>query len=81
MDIFSKLADVKRKHNITLYEGENFKQALYHGKITDSPDCIVDKIELTLKHYPNSSGINLSTYESDETSSGTFCYVVVLPVD
>lgn len=81
MDILSRLLDIKSKYNIALYEGENFKQALYNGKMTDSADCIVDKIELTLKHYPNSTGINLSTYQSDETSSGEFCYVVALPVD
>ncbi|MDM1762617.1 MULTISPECIES: hypothetical protein [unclassified Acinetobacter] len=81
MDIFSRLINIKSKYNITLYEGENFKQALYNGKMTDSADCIIEKIELTLKHYPNSTGIGLSTYQSDETSSGEFCYAVALPVD
>ena len=81
MDIISRLAEVKLKYNITLYEGEGFKQALYNGRLTDSADCIIDKIELTLKHYPNSSGVNLSTYESDDTSNSEFCYVVAQPVD
>ena len=72
MSIFSKLSEIESKYQITLHEGENFKQALYNGKMTDSEDCIIDKIELTLKHYPNSKGIGLSTYSSDETSSGEF---------
>ena len=81
MSIFSKLSEIESKYQITLHEGENFKQALYNGKMTDSEDCIIDKIELTLKHYPNSKGIGLSTYSSDETSSCEFCYAVALPAD
>lgn len=81
MSLFSSFADIKSKYNITLYEGENFKQAIYNGKMTDSTDCIIDKIKLTLKYYPNSKGIGLSTYSSDETSSSEFCYAVALPVD
>ncbi len=79
MSIFSKLSEIESKYQITLHEGENFKQALYNGKMTDSEDCIIDKIELTLKHYPDSKGIGLSTYSSDETSSDIFCYAVVIP--
>ena len=79
MDILSRLLDIKSKYNIALYEGENFKQALYNGKMTDSEDCIIDKIELTLKHYPDSNDIQLSTYQSDDTSEITFCYAVVVP--
>ncbi len=81
MGIISRLEDVKGKYNITLYQGENFKQAVYNEKMTDSEDCIIEKIELILKHYPNSTGIGLSTYQSDETSNGEFCYAVALPVD
>ena len=62
-----------------MHEGENFKQAVYNEQMTDSEDCIIDKIELILKHYPNSQNISLSTYQSDETSSDIFCYSVVLP--
>lgn len=80
MSIFSKFLEIKNKYGITLYEGENFKQALYNGKMTDSTDCIIEKIELTLKYYPESKGIALSTYQSDETSDSEFCYVVALPV-
>ena len=61
------------------HEGENFKQALYNERMTDSHDCIIDKIELIIKHYPNTKDILLSTYQSDDTSSGTFCYAVVVP--
>lgn len=81
MSIFSRLSEIESKYEIMLHEGENFKQALYNGKMTDSEDCIIDKIELTLKHYPHSKGIGLSTYSSDETSSNEFCYAVALPVD
>ena len=81
MDLFSSLANIESKYNIVLYEGEGFKQAVYNGKMTDSTECIIDKIELTLKHYPNSKGIGLSTYSSDETSDYEFCYTVALPAD
>lgn len=79
MSIFSKLLDIESKYQIKLHEGENFKQAVYNGKMTDSENCIIDKIELILKHYPDSQDISLSTYESDETSDDSFCYAVVLP--
>lgn len=79
MSIFSKLLDIESKYQIKLHEGENFKQAVYNGKMTDSENCIIDKIELILKHYPESQDISLSTYESDETSDDSFCYAVVLP--
>ena len=79
MSIFSKLREIESKHNVKLHEGENFKQAVYNEQITDSEDCIIDKIELVIKHYPKSQNISLSTYQSDETSSNTFCYAVVLP--
>ncbi|MDC4746929.1 hypothetical protein NQ846_17675, partial [Acinetobacter baumannii] len=64
---------------VKLHEGENFKQALYNYKMTDSDDCIIDKIELVIKHYPDSKNILLSTYSSDETSEIPFCYAVVVP--
>lgn len=79
MSIFSKLLETELKYKIKLHEGEDFKQAVYHGKMTDSEDCIIDKIELILKHYPDSKDISLSTYQSDETSDDAFCYAVVLP--
>lgn len=79
MSIFSKLLEIESKHNVKLHQGENFKQALYNDKMTDSEDCIIDKIELILKHYPDSQDISLSTYQSDETSDDAFCYAVVLP--
>lgn len=79
MSIFSKLSEIQTKHGIRLHEGEDFKQAVYHGQMTDSEDCIIDKIELTLKHYPDSKNISLSTYQSDETSDSNFCYAVVIP--
>ena len=79
MSIFSKLREIESKHNVKLHQGENFKQALYNDKMTDSEDCIIDKIELILKHYPGSQDISLSTYQSDETSNNEFCYAVVLP--
>lgn len=79
MSIFSKLREIESKHNVKLHQGENFKQALYNEKMTDSEDCIIEKIELILKHYPDSQDISLSTYQSDETSNDEFCYAVVLP--
>ncbi|PKH85033.1 hypothetical protein [Psychrobacter sp. 4Bb] len=79
MSIFSKLQEIESKHNVKVHQGEDFKQALYNGKMTDSEDCIIDKIELILKHYPESQDLSLSTYQSDETSDDEFCYSVVLP--
>lgn len=79
MSIFSKLHELEKVYKIRLHEGENFKQALYNGTMTDSEDCIIDKIELVIKHYPDSKDISLSTYSSDETSDETFCYAVVVP--
>lgn len=79
MSIFSKFLEIEQKHKVRLHEGEGFKQALYNGKMSDSEDCIIDKIELILKHYPDSQDISLSTYQSDETSADAFCYAVVLP--
>lgn len=79
MSIFSRFQELESKHKIRLHEGESFKQALYNGRMTDSVDCIIDKIELIIKHYPDSKGISLSTYSSDETSDETFCYAVVIP--
>lgn len=79
MSIFSQLHELEKVYKIRLHEGENFKQALYNGTMTDSEDCIIDKIELVIKHYPDSKDISLSTYSSDETSDETFCYAVVVP--
>lgn len=79
MSIFSKLLEIESKYKIKLHEGESFKQAVYNGKMTDSEDCIIDKIELILKYYPDSQNISLSTYQSDKTSDDAFCYAVVLP--
>lgn len=79
MNIYSKLSEIKSKHNVELFEGEDFKQAVNNGKMMDSEDCIVDKIKLILKHYPDSQRISLSTCESDETSDYEFCYAVVIP--
>ena len=79
MSIFSKFREIEIKYKIRLHEGEDFKQAFYKDKMTDSEDCIIDKIELILKHYPNSQDISLSTYQSDEISNDEFCYAVVLP--
>lgn len=79
MSILSKLREIESKHNVKLHQGENFKQALYNDKMTDSEDCIIDKIELILKRYPGSQDISLSTYQSDDTSNDEFCYAVVLP--
>lgn len=79
MNIFSRLPEIEIKHNVKFHEGEDFKQAIYNEQMTDSEDCIIDKIELVIKHYPNSRNISLSTYQSDETSSDAFCYAMVLP--
>ena len=79
MSIFEKFLEIERKYQIKLHEGENFKQALYNGKMTDSNDCIIDKIELVMKHYPDSKDLMLSTYSSDETSEIVFCYAVIVP--
>lgn len=76
---FEKLLDIEQKYNVRVHEGENFKQALYNGRMTDSDECIIDKIELVLKHYPDKKNLTLSTYESDETSEVQFCYAVVIP--
>jgi len=35
MSIFEKFLEIERKYQIKLHEGENFKQALYNGKMTD----------------------------------------------
>lgn len=78
MSIFSKLREIESTYKVKLHEGEDFKQVVYNGKMTDSEDCIIDKIELILKHYPDSQDISLSTYQSDETSDDSFCYAVVL---
>ena len=79
MSIFSKFLEIEQKHKVRLHEGEGFKQALYNGKMSDSEDCIIDKIELIIKHYPDNKDILLSTYTSDETSNEQFCYAVVIP--
>lgn len=79
MSIFSKFLDIEQKYKVRLHEGENFKQALYNDKMTDSDDCIIDKIELVIEHYPDSKNILLSTYSSDEISEIPFCYAVVVP--
>lgn len=79
MSIFAKFLDIEQKYQVKLHEGENFKQALYNDKMTDADDCIIDKIELVIKHYPDSKNILLSTYSSDETSEIPFCYAVVVP--
>jgi len=79
MSIFEKFLEIEQKHGVKLHEGEGFKQALYNDQMTDSYDCIVDKIELVIKHYPDSKDIGLSTYSSDETSHTNFCFAVVVP--
>lgn len=79
MSIFEKFLDIEQEYKVRLHEGENFKQALYNSKMTDSDDCIIDKIELTIKHYPDSKNLMLSTYQSDESSDITFCFAVVVP--
>ncbi|WP_227686342.1 hypothetical protein, partial [Psychrobacter immobilis] len=42
MSILSKLREIESKHNVKLHQGENFKQALYNDKMTDSEDCIIE---------------------------------------
>lgn len=79
MSIFEKFLEIEQKHNVKLHEGEGFKQALYNDQMTDSHACIIDKIELVIKHYPDSKDIGLSTYSSDETSDIKFCFAVVVP--
>ncbi|MBF0657971.1 hypothetical protein IPZ60_04370 [Psychrobacter sp. NG25] len=75
MSIFSKPREIESKYKIKLHEGESFKQAVYNGEMTDSEDCIIDKIELILKNHPDSQDISTSTYQSDDA----FCYVMALP--
>ena len=77
--MLSVIYELKGTHGISIFEGENFKQAFYNGKLTDSPDQLRDKIELAIKHYPGRDLI-IGTYESDETSPAPFAYAVVLPV-
>lgn len=77
--MFAELLKIENKYDVRLHLGESFKQAYYNERMTDSLECIIDKIELAIKHYPNSKDISLSTSESDETSFSDFCYAVVIP--
>lgn len=77
--MFAEFLKIENKYDVRLHWGESFKQAAYNKRMTDSLECIIDKIELVIKHYPNSKNITLSTYESDETSYSDFCYAVVIP--
>ncbi|MEN8319368.1 hypothetical protein [Acinetobacter junii] len=79
MSIFEKLIGIEKKYKVKLHEGEGFKQAIYNDKMTDSNECIIDKIELVIKHYPDSRDILLSTYSSDDSSDTEFCYAVIVP--
>lgn len=42
MSIFSKIKKIEKKHSIKIHEGENFKQALYNGHISDTDDHIIN---------------------------------------
>lgn len=78
--MISMIHDLKAKFGIEIHEGENFKQACYNGKITDTADQLKDKIELAMKHYPGQDLI-ISTYSSDDTLPSSFAYSVVVPVN
>ena len=79
VDILLTADKLCKKHGMQLSVGEDFKQAVYGDRMTDSLECIYDKIELIIKHYPDIEILSLSTYESDETSSYEFCHAVVMP--
>jgi len=79
MSFLEVISELKKRYNIVISEGEDFKQALYNNKITDTPECMKDKIELIIKHYPGQI-ISLGTDEPDETSNDNFCYVSVTPI-
>lgn len=79
VDILSAADKLCKKHGIQLSVGEDFKQAIYGNRMTDSSECISDKMQLIMKHYPDSKILSLSTYESDETSGYEFCHAVVMP--
>jgi hypothetical protein len=77
--ISSIIEKLEAKHNISISEGEPFKQAHYNNKLTDSPEQVRDKIELAIKHYTGKN-LLIETCESDETSPTPFVYAVVIPV-
>jgi len=77
--MISMIYDLKNKYGISIIEGENFKQAMYNGRLTDSQGQLREKIELCAKHYPGTD-LLIGTYESDETSPGPFAYAVVIPL-
>jgi len=76
--MLSMIYELKARHGISISEGENFKQALYNDKLTDSKEQLSDKIELAIKHYPGKDLI-IGTYDSDDTSPEPFAYAVVMP--
>lgn len=77
--MISMIFDLKKKHGIRISEGEPFKQALYNGRLTETPEQVRDKIELAIKHFQGMD-LLIGTYESDETSPKHFAYTVVMPV-
>ncbi|MFZ6770348.1 hypothetical protein ACO0LM_25110 [Undibacterium sp. Di26W] len=77
--MISMIYELKNKYGISITEGENFKQAMYNGRLTDSEEQLREKIELGAKHYPGKD-LLIGTYESDETSPALFAYAVIIPV-
>jgi len=77
--MISMINDLKKKYGISIFEGENFKQAMYNSRLTDSQEQLREKIELGAKHYPEKD-LLIGTFESDETSPEPFAYAVVIPV-
>ena len=48
--ISSTIAALKIRYGIIISEGENFKQAWYNSRLTDTDEQFKDKIELAVKH-------------------------------
>lgn len=65
---------------VVIHEGEGFKQAWYNGKLSESDEIIIDKLNLAMKHYPDKE-LSISIYESDESSHIPFVYTVIIPCD
>jgi len=77
--MISVIRECATKFAVSIHEGENFKQAMYNGRLSDSEDELRDKIALAVKHHAGCDLI-ISTYESDASSPTEFAFAVVMPV-
>jgi len=74
-NVVAAIAEFKKKYDVNIFEGEDFKQAYYNDRLTETVEQLVDKMELAMKHFPKKD-LSIGLYETDDQ----LAFSVVTPV-